>query len=91
VTRTVSVTAVAFGVDWLLHHQREQKTALMEANRKLANYAATTEQLAVSQERNRLARELHDTLAHSVSAVTVQLEAVQALWELNAQSARTML
>ena len=38
-----------------------------------------------------MARELHDTLAHSLSAVTVQLEAIQALWESNAQSARTML
>jgi signal transduction histidine kinase len=91
VVRTVTVTGVAMGVGWLLQYQREQKSKLAAANRKLANYAATTEQLAISRERNRLARELHDTLAHSLTAVTVQLEAMQALWAVNAQSARTML
>jgi signal transduction histidine kinase len=91
VTRTATVVMVAMGVGWLLQHQREQKVALAAANQKLTKYAATTEHLAISRERNRLARELHDTLAHSLAAVTVQLEAVQALWEVNAQSARTML
>jgi signal transduction histidine kinase len=38
-----------------------------------------------------MARELHDTLAHSLAAVIVQLEAVQALWIVSADSARTML
>jgi signal transduction histidine kinase len=78
-------------VHWLVDRHRQQTAALTEANRKLTQYAATTEQLAASQERNRLARELHDTLAHSLSAVTVQLEAVQSLWELNAAEARRIL
>ena len=89
--RLAAVTIVAVTVGWLLQQQREQKRALAAANHKLAAYAATTEQLAISRERNRMARELHDTLAHSLSAVTVQLEAIQALWTVNAESARTML
>ncbi len=91
VARLATVALVAMGIGWLLQQQREQKTALAVAHQKLAAFAATTEQLAISRERNRMARELHDTLAHSLSAVTVQLEAIQALWESNAQSARTML
>jgi len=35
--------------------------------------------LAVSRERNRLARELRDTLAHSLAALSVQLEALRTL------------
>lgn len=66
---------------------KEQK----EARRALADHAATQEELATSRERNRLARELHDTLAHSLSAVTVQLEAVKALWDSDPDRARTML
>jgi signal transduction histidine kinase len=89
--RTFAAVVVVISVGWLLHQQREQRAALAAANRKLANYAATVEQLAVSQERNRLARELHDTLAHSLSAVTVQLEAVNAVWDSDARSARSML
>jgi signal transduction histidine kinase len=88
VGRTATITLVALGLQWLVTRYREQREALAEANRKLAHYAATIEHLAASQERNRLARELHDTLAHSLSAVTVQLEAVQALWEVNPSEAR---
>jgi signal transduction histidine kinase len=90
VGRTATITLVALGLQWLVTRYREQREALAEANRKLAHYAATIEHLAASQERNRLARELHDTLAHSLSAVTVQLEAVQALWEVNPSEARQM-
>ena len=89
--RTVTVTLIALGVAWLLSHQREQKAALALANKRLAQSASTLEQLAASQERNRLARELHDTLAHSLSGVTVQLEAVQALWDVEAANARRIL
>jgi signal transduction histidine kinase len=75
----------------LMEGQRAQREALSQANARLARYASTLEQLAVSRERNRLARELHDTLAHSLSAVAVQLEAVNALWESEPLQARTML
>jgi len=62
-----------------------------DARRALQTHAATLEELATSRERNRLARELHDTLAHSLSATTVQLEAVKALWDTEPEQARDML
>ena len=89
--RFLAVTGAGLAFAWLIQRQREHRAALADANRKLAQYAATTEQLAASQERNRLARELHDTLAHSLSGATVQLEAVQALWDIQPQAARQML
>lgn len=89
--RFFAVTGAGLGFAWLIQRQREQRAALADANRRLAQYAAATEQLAVSQERNRLARELHDTLAHSLSGATVQLEAVQALWDVKPGEARQML
>lgn len=91
VARMLSVTAVGIGMAWMVKRQREHRAALAEANRKLTLYAAATEQLAVSQERNRMARELHDTLAHSLSGVIVQLEAVEALWDVNLAGARKMV
>ena len=75
----------------LMRGQREQRNALKEANRKLTHHAATLEQLAITRERNRLARELHDTLAHTLSAVAVQLEAVNALWGSKPEQALTRL
>lgn len=45
----------------------------------------------MSEERRRLARELHDTLAHSLSAVAVQLEGVKSLWSDDPDRAEEML
>ena len=58
---------------------------------QLRQYADTVEELTISRERNRMARELHDTLAHSLSAVTVQLEAIRTLWAVDPEAARNML
>lgn len=75
----------------LVTEQRKQREALAEANRKLVRYASALEQLAISRERNRLARELHDTLAHALSGLTVQLEALSAIWNPMSLKARKML
>lgn len=89
--RLITTTGMGLGIAWVIDRQREQQQQLAEANRKLELAATTVEQLAVSHERNRMARELHDTLAHSLSAVSVQLEAVSALWDEDPATARTML
>jgi signal transduction histidine kinase len=90
------IPAILFGVmgyivTLMMAGQRQQRQALAEANVQLAQHAATLEQLTVSRERNRLARELHDTLAHTLSAVSVQLEAVDSAWEANPPKARDLL
>jgi signal transduction histidine kinase len=68
-----------------------QREELDKANRTLVRYAATLEQLSISQERNRLARELHDTLAHTLSALAVQLDAMATVWVQMPPKAQTML
>ncbi len=82
---------VGYAVARLAQAQREQRAALAAANAQLARYASTLEQLTVSRERNRLAHELHDTLAHGLSAVAVQLEAMRTLWNAQPDAARTLL
>ena len=67
---------------------RREHSALEEANRRLRGYAATVENLATSRERVRLARTIHDTLAHSLSALVVQLEAVDTLFGTDLIAAR---
>jgi signal transduction histidine kinase len=52
---------------------------LGEANRRLRELAAQAEELAATRERNRLAREIHDSLGHYLTVVNVQLEAARAL------------
>ena len=54
---------------------------LAVANRHLGAYAAQAEELAAARERNRLAREIHDSLGHYLTVVRVQLEAALAVHE----------
>lgn len=75
----------------LIEIQRQQQKQLQISNTKLRQHALTAERLAQSQERNRIARELHDTLAHTLSSVSVQLEAVKALYDVNPKEAKSLL
>ena len=91
VQRTVIFLVVAYLVTRVIMSQRKQREALHEANIRLQEYNNTLEQLAVSRERNRLARELHDTLAHHMSGMILQLEGTKLLWEQNLEQAKTTL
>lgn len=52
---------------------------LADANRRLGDFAVQAEELATMQERNRLAREIHDNLGHYLTVANVQIKAAQAL------------
>jgi signal transduction histidine kinase len=82
---------IGYIVSKLVGAQRRQRGELAEANKKLVRYAVTLEQLTISRERNRLARELHDTLAHTLSGLAVQLEAIGTVWDSAPSRARHML
>jgi NarL family two-component system sensor histidine kinase YdfH len=56
----------------------ELAETLESANAKLAAYSARIESLTLQTERQRLARELHDTLAQGLAGLVLQLEAVKA-------------
>lgn len=60
---------------------------LSAANRELGAYAAQAEELAAARERNRLAREIHDSLGHYLTVVRVQLEAALAMHERGSELA----
>lgn len=61
--------------------ERQSRASLGEANRLLLENAAQAEELAVTKERNRLAREIHDSLGHYLTVVNVQIGAAQAVFE----------
>jgi signal transduction histidine kinase len=48
--------------------------ALAVAHSQLQAYSAQMEEMAAIRERNRIAREIHDTLGHSLTLLAVQLE-----------------
>jgi signal transduction histidine kinase len=77
--RILALGAVGFMITMLRDQQRTERQELEDANRKLEEYALASEKLAASRERNRIARELHDTLAHTLSGLAIQLEAVKTV------------
>jgi len=58
-------------------------TELQGAHTQLAEYAQRVESLTLAGERQRMARELHDTLAQGLTGLALQLEAVEASLERN--------
>ena len=54
-------------------------TELEKANQKLRQYAIQVEELATTKERNRLAREIHDSLGHYLTVINIQLEAARVV------------
>lgn len=89
--QTVVFLAVGFSISFLMNRLRKQQESLQTANIRLTHYASTLEQLTTSRERNRLARELHDTLAHTLSGLSVQLETIKAYWDVDQKMARSSL
>jgi signal transduction histidine kinase len=91
VLRSMIFLAVGYFVSQLIQRLKAQNEALAQLNSKLSGHSVTLERLAISHERNRLARELHDTLAHTLSGLTVQLETVKAFWKTKPEKAYTLL
>lgn len=89
--QTISFLVVGYLISALIAQLHAQQNSLQQANTQLVHYASTLEHLTISRERNRLAHELHDTLAHTLSALTVQLETVKAYWSVDAAAAQGML
>jgi signal transduction histidine kinase len=52
---------------------------LEQANRKLQAYALQVEEMAAANERNRLARELHDSVTQTIFGLTLSAEAARIL------------
>jgi len=50
---------------------------LEESNRQLKAYAEQVAELSTTKERNRLAREIHDSLGHYLTVINIQLEKAQ--------------
>lgn len=64
---------------------------LHESNRKLQEYALKTERMTELRERNRLAREIHDTLGHTLTGIIMTTDAGLVLMDAAPQEAKKQL
>ena len=71
-----------FGSFATLTAQAEADRAeLQEAHMRLQEYSTQAQELAVAQERNRLARDLHDSVTQSIFSMTLTAESARILLE----------
>lgn len=83
--------AAAYGVGFALRGQRIQSTLLAQRAERLEREREQKARLAVAEERARIARELHDIVAHAISVIVVQAQAGQRVLEGEQPSAREAL
>lgn len=80
----VITTARIVGHEMAGRAHTEQLLADLEvSHRKLTDYAAQVANLATVTERNRLARDIHDSLGHYLTVINVQLEKALAFRDKN--------
>jgi signal transduction histidine kinase len=91
VIRTVCLIVVGIFVNQLITHLRAQQESLHAANLQLTHYTSTLEELTISRERNRMSRELHDTVVHTLSGLSVQLETTKAYLDIEPDTARQLI
>lgn len=87
----ISFIIVGYFINLLVGQLKDQQKALAKANEQLIDYASTLEDLTISRERNAMARELHDTVAHTLSGLSVQLETTRVFMDVDLETAKSML
>lgn len=89
--RAFAFGVVGYIVNMMAATQRMQTHKLIQTNFRLNQYLNTLELLTTNRERNRLAGELHDTLAHTLSGLSINLEAIKTVIPSTEVEAQEML
>lgn len=85
------IVAVAWASGVVLH-ERMRRTEELEARAaRLERERESQARTAVAEERARIAREMHDVVAHSLSVMVVQAEAAEAMLDVDPERARRPL
>jgi signal transduction histidine kinase len=71
--------------------ERQSRQQLAIAHEQLRQYALRIEDQATLQERNRIAREIHDSLGHALTAQSIQLENALLFCPENAEQVKLYL
>lgn len=64
---------------------------LLEAHLQLKNYAEKIKEFTVIEERNRIARDLHDTLGHDITGLIMQLEMTSSMLDEDMNASRDLI
>lgn len=79
IIRGISLFIFVTGILVLLRSRQQTLEELRATQARLTTEMARTAQLAASRERARIARDLHDILAHSLTVISVQVQAARSV------------
>lgn len=68
----------------LYYKLKKSEDELIKANNELEIYASSIKELSILKERNRISREIHDSVGHSLSTIIIQLGAIEKISESTA-------
>jgi signal transduction histidine kinase len=71
--------------------EKQAKEELAIANQRIRSYALRAQENGSLQERNRIAREIHDSLGHSLTALNLHLEMAVKLSQVQPEKSREVL
>lgn len=74
----------------LYHKLKKSEDELMKTNKELEAYAESIKELTLLKERNRISREIHDSVGHSLSTIIIQLGAIEKIAKTDGESASLM-
>ncbi|WP_019508729.1 sensor histidine kinase [Pleurocapsa sp. PCC 7319] len=84
------ITLICILVNVVLREYKSQQQ-LAIARQQLRQYALKAEDRATVNERNRIAREIHDSVGHALTAQTIQLNNAIAFWQADPHKAYQFL
>jgi len=85
------VMAMAVLVAWLVRRMRDQAEELAERHSELVQRRSEAAQSAIVDERLRISRELHDVVAHHITAMTVHAGGASRALKTNVEAAESSL
>ncbi len=78
-------------VEFLYDENRKYSYQLEDAKNRLEDYSKKIEQVSQLEERNRISRELHDTLGHKLTGILMQIEATIRILQVDRNKGEEML
>ncbi len=91
IAQGLALGALILFIGFLAELEAAERFRLGAANRQLLEQGKALAQLATSRERMRMARDLHDTVAHSLAGLVFQLDALGMVIKKSPESALKMV
>lgn len=84
-------------INFAQYHKEEKEkkeelyTELLSTHKSLKEYSEKNKKLMIVEERNRIARDIHDTLGHNMTAFIMELEIISRLIDTDAKNTKEMM